>query len=655
MSLRRFITANFAGLLIGGLVLAGICGVTPYLILRLKRAAVAAALEVSAIHARAFADHMTHSLGVVEHLASLISASPTRLSAGQFAEYFRQTLRQTPVLRSLSLLDENGRIFVSSNPDNLGRTFSHGDFFPPASGSGGFLRIGRAWAGRDVGEGVPLPDGKNPAGDGPGFIPVLFPVELNGSPIQLLAALNPDFFRTYFIQRLSPANGFVEVLRYDQAVLLTTGDIARVEADQTRERIRELLPDQEFGRFEQGGDGPAAALVAFRATRHSPVVVVTYLFRDRALANWRGESRRLLGMAIPALAGLTLLSVALYRRQQRLAQLRAEIVSRERERLAATVFDTVLEAVYVCGPDHRIIAVNPAFSRITGYLAEEVVGHDPVMLFSEENASTILREQRQALVTRGHWEGEIRCRRKDGALFVVWQSGNVVRGEDGRVTHHVCGLTDITAYRTEADRVAWLAQHDQLTGLPNRTLLTDRLCQAIRQARRNRSRLAIIFIDLDKFKPVNDTLGHAIGDLLLKAVAERLLGCLRDSDSVARQGGDEFVVLLPVVEDMAAVLQVAEKIRMSLRQTFVLSAHVISIGASSGVAIFPDHGADESQLMQCADDSMYQAKAAGGDRVALWASCVMPSGTPAVAVALPLSQGPCSAQNDGFLVHGETQ
>jgi diguanylate cyclase (GGDEF)-like protein len=240
-------------------------------------------------------------------------------------------------------------------------------------------------------------------------------------------------------------------------------------------------------------------------------------------------------------------------------------------------------------------------------------------------------------------------------LFVVWQSGNVVRGEDGRVTHHVCGLTDITAYRTEADRVAWLAQHDQLTGLPNRTLLTDRLCQAIRQARRNRSRLAIIFIDLDKFKPVNDTLGHAIGDLLLKAVAERLLGCLRDSDSVARQGGDEFVVLLPVVEDMAAVLQVAEKIRMSLRQTFVLSAHVISIGASSGVAIFPDHGADESQLMQCADDSMYQAKAAGGDRVALWASCVMPSGTPAVAVALPLSQGPCSAQNDGFLVHGETQ
>ncbi|OQX14617.1 MAG: hypothetical protein BWK76_14360 [Desulfobulbaceae bacterium A2] len=630
MPLRRLFIVNFAGLLVGALVLAGIGSVTTYLILRLKRAAVTEALEVSAIHARAFEDHMTRSLGTVEHLAGLLSASPVGLASGRLDDFFRQTLRHAPMLRSLSLLDEKGSILASSNPDNVGLTFSDNDFLPPLSASAILsLRIGRPWAGRDVGEGMPLEPLAGQAGDGPGFIPVLFPMELDGRRAVLLAALNPDFFITYFIQRLEPRDGFVEVLRYDQTVLLTTGDRARQESQQIRDRIRELLPETEAGRLEQPLEGSAATLVAFRATRHSPILVVTHLYRDRALASWRSESRRLLGLVIPALVGLTLLSVALYRRQQRLTLLRAEMQGRERERLAATVFDTVSEAVMVSGPDHRIMAVNPAFTRITGYLAEEVVGRDPVLLYSEDCGACALLEQRQTLASRGHWEGEVRNRRKDGALFVVWQSINVVRGEDGLVTHHVCGLTDITAYRTEADRVAWQAQHDLLTGLPNRTLLTDRLCQAIRQARRNRTRLAIIFVDLDKFKPVNDTLGHAVGDQLLQAVAERLLGCLRDSDSVARQGGDEFVVLIPGVEDVGSVLQVAEKIRLCLCQPFQLSAHTISIGSSSGVAIFPDHGGDESQLLHCADNAMYRAKAAGGDRVALCASCVMPIGTPA--------------------------
>lgn len=475
MTLRRVLSANLAFLLVMTLIVLSICGGTAYVIQRLKTTAIGLALNKSAMNARAYEDHLTRSLDAVKNLAVFISAGSTERTPENIEGFFLQTLRYTPFLRSLSVLDENGKIVTSSNPANLGLQIPISDYLPPLTVDSDSLHVGRPWSGRDFDEGTPCTSERLVETDDLSFIPVQHQIEVGGRWITLLAAINPDFFINYFTQRLAPEQGVVDLLRYDMVVLLSTGNSLHPGSEYEGRELRALLSEKEIVQFEEMPGSEDASFTAVRATRQYPLLVVTRLRRDTALASWRNESRRLLLFVGPTLLGILVLSTALYRRQNRITAQRVEEHQRERERLAATVFDTVSEAVIVTDPDNRIVAVNPAFTRITGYGFEEAFGRDPAQLSGEIQSSEFNREVRQALATQGHWTGEIRNRRKNGELFVAWQSINLVRNERGEILHQVTGFSDITEYRAEADRIAWLAHHDPLTGLPNRTLLVSTL------------------------------------------------------------------------------------------------------------------------------------------------------------------------------------
>ncbi len=296
-----------------------------------------------------------------------------------------------------------------------------------------------------------------------------------------------------------------------------------------------------------------------------------------------------------------------------------ELIEREMGlRLAATVFKTVDEAVMVTSPDNRIIAVNPSFTRITGYSPEEVIDKNPKVLSSGKHPPEFFKELWGTLADTGAWKGELWNRRKSGEVYAGWFSFNRVYDEKGGLTHHVAVFSDITERKIEEERIRHLAHYDLLTGLPNRTLFTDRLRQAIAKARRDKGRTALLFIDLDKFKPVNDTFGHEVGDLLLKEVAKRLQYCVRGSDTASRIGGDEFVVLLLTIEEEQDALMVAEKIRHALNQPFELAGNSLHISSSIGVAIYPEHGYDEEKLLRNADTAMYYSKKGGCNSVKLY-------------------------------------
>ena len=285
-------------------------------------------------------------------------------------------------------------------------------------------------------------------------------------------------------------------------------------------------------------------------------------------------------------------------------------------RLASTVFHTMDEGVTVINAENLIVSVNPAFTVITGYPPSEAIGKNPKLLASGTHPAEFYKEMWDQLSTAGSWHGEIRNRNKSGKLYVEWLSIKKVSDDKGFATHYVAVFSDISARKASEERMHHLAHFDVLTGLPNRALFSDRLSQSVAKARRDKTRMALMFIDLDEFKPVNDLLGHHVGDLLLKDVANRLSACVRrESDTVGRMGGDEFVVMLPEIKTAQDAMAVAEKILHGLNQAFEIDGHSIHISSSIGVSLFPDHGSDENFLLKSADAAMYRAKEGGRNRV----------------------------------------
>jgi diguanylate cyclase (GGDEF)-like protein/PAS domain S-box-containing protein len=279
------------------------------------------------------------------------------------------------------------------------------------------------------------------------------------------------------------------------------------------------------------------------------------------------------------------------------------------------VFDTSPDAVMISRQaDGRIIDVNPGFEAMTGYARADVIGQSLASLAFWRTAEDRDRYLQELVEHNGCENLEAAFTRKDGAQMVGILSAQPASFKG--VACFVGVVRDITSRKVIENRMAHMAQHDALTGLPNRALFDDRLHQAVTQAHRTRTRLALLYIDLDHFKPVNDTLGHATGDVLLKVAARRMQEHVRASDTVARIGGDEFVVLLSAVQDKDDARSVAEKIRLALSQVFELhGGHTAHISSSIGIAVYPDHAMDEIQLSKHADDAMYQAKQMGRDRV----------------------------------------
>ncbi|HEU0187364.1 MAG TPA: EAL domain-containing protein [Gallionellaceae bacterium] len=279
--------------------------------------------------------------------------------------------------------------------------------------------------------------------------------------------------------------------------------------------------------------------------------------------------------------------------------------------LYASVFEHSGEAILITDASNIIVATNKAFQELTGYNQEEVLGKNPSLLASSKTDKSVYESMWNDLRIKGFWQGELWDRRKDGKVYPKWLSISAVRDQNGAVTNYIASFADISEHKAAADKISHLAHHDTLTDLPNRFTLTERLIQAFASARRNNEKVAVMFIDLDRFKLINDSLGHHIGDRLLIQVAQRLRSCVRSSDIVARLGGDEFVVGLPELEDADGVFQMADKILRALSQPYSIEGNKLHSSPSIGIAIYPTDGESVEEVMKNADMAMYHAKSKG--------------------------------------------
>lgn len=286
-------------------------------------------------------------------------------------------------------------------------------------------------------------------------------------------------------------------------------------------------------------------------------------------------------------------------------------VAEERLVFAAKVFANSIEGIVVTDREGVILQVNPAFSDITGYPAEEAIGKNPRILKSDKHPPQFYEDMWQQLLESGQWSGEIWNRRKNGEAYPEWLTINAVRDGQGRITNFVSLFHDISELKRQEAALKHQAEHDALTGLPNRMLINDRLTMALNRISRHGGKVALLYLDLDNFKHINDAFGHHAGDNLLVEIARRLTEFLRTGDTVARLGGDEFLVLLGEVEQVEAVGVIAERLLESLRQPFYHGETEFFVTTSVGIAVAPDDGGDGVTLVKNADIAMYRAKSLG--------------------------------------------
>ncbi|MEO5375846.1 MAG: EAL domain-containing protein [Alphaproteobacteria bacterium] len=391
----------------------------------------------------------------------------------------------------------------------------------------------------------------------------------------------------------------VESLRDDYSLKITTSGAEALKLAETEKRPHLILLDMMMP--EMSGVDVLRHLRRNPGTRDIPVIFVS---ADTS------EQSQIDSLDLGADDYLTKPVV----RAVLLARVRNLLLRKQTEaqlRLASHVFHHSGEAILITDSNNRIVEVNPSFTRLTGYSAEEVRGQDPRILRSNHHGAEFYQDMWAHLTDGGNWRGEIFNRRKGGEIHLAWLSISVVRDAADRLSHYVAIYSDISQLHDQRQQLRHQAHHDALTGLPNRTLLLDRIAQAIRLAERGRHGVALLFLDLDRFKVVNDSLGHEAGDELLREVARRISETVRASDTVARLGGDEFVVLMPDCGEPADVAQVAEKVVVALQTPFVLAGTEAHIGASIGISLYPTDGSDPHILMKQADTAMYAAKENG--------------------------------------------
>jgi diguanylate cyclase (GGDEF)-like protein/PAS domain S-box-containing protein len=294
-----------------------------------------------------------------------------------------------------------------------------------------------------------------------------------------------------------------------------------------------------------------------------------------------------------------------------ITDLSEQVKSEAELRLAQTVFDTCSEGLLVTDAENHIVMVNPAFTRITGYSAQEALGNNPCILQSGRHDREYYREMWQYLMEQDCWEGEIWNRRKNGEIYPQWLSISVIRNKRKQIVNYLAIFADITQRKKVEAVLRRQALHDQLTGLPNRALFDDNLHRALIRAKRQKNMVALLYIDVDDFKNINDRLGHLTGDKALQLVAEWLKKCLRDQDVVARLGGDEFAIILSDISKVGQAAGSAERILSTPVLVNDEQGAEWNVSFSIGVALYPVHADCTEQLLRRADDAMYIAKHQG--------------------------------------------
>ncbi|WP_138763740.1 phosphodiesterase DibA [Pseudomonas lactis] len=292
--------------------------------------------------------------------------------------------------------------------------------------------------------------------------------------------------------------------------------------------------------------------------------------------------------------------------------------NRERLRQAAAVFDCTREGVLVTDTQGLIVHVNRAFMEITGYQCEDVMGQRPSLFKSGRHSAHFYQQMFQALESTGEWSGEIWNRRKSGEVYPQWQTIRVIHDDQGQVSHYVAVFSDISAMKNSEHELAHLAHHDPLTDLPNRLLFTDRAEQALASAQVHKRGCALLLMDLDHFKIINDSLGHNVGDQLLKLVAERLSGLFGPGVTLARLGGDEFAVLAESCPQVVQAAALAQRMLNAMKDPFIFDGNQLFISASIGISLFPSDALSAEQLLRNADSALFKAKSAGRESYALY-------------------------------------
>lgn len=366
---------------------------------------------------------------------------------------------------------------------------------------------------------------------------------------------------------------------------------------------------------EMDGYETCRRLKAEPLLRDIPVIFVT------ALAEMNAEAK---GFALGAADYLTKpinIEIARLRIRNLLEreQMRRELLQKEAaQRLAASVFAHTHDGIVITDAENRIIDVNASFTRITGYDREEVLGKNPRLLKSGRQPAEFYRNLWHSLLTHDHWNGEIWNRNKSGEVYAALTSISVVRDDQGRIHHFIGLFADITPIKNHEHDLERIAHFDPLTGIPNRVLLADRLIQAIAHTRRSDTKMAVCYLDLDGFKPVNDQFGHEVGDLLLIEIAKRIKDCLRAGDTVARIGGDEFVLLLLDLNELRECENVLDRMLCKVAEPADIAGSSVTVSASLGFTLCPNDSDDADTLLRHADQAMYVAKQTGKNRYHLF-------------------------------------
>ncbi|MES9925818.1 MAG: EAL domain-containing protein [Candidatus Thiodiazotropha endolucinida] len=382
--------------------------------------------------------------------------------------------------------------------------------------------------------------------------------------------------------RVQRETAYLEALEQSPDLILCDWHLPQFSGQRALSLLRQQNLDIPFI-IVSGGIGEEAAVDALRQGAND------YVLKDR-----------------PARLGEAVRRV-LVDKQLRMAHRTAE----EKLRLADRAFQNTAEGITVTDASGNIVSTNPAFEAITGYSHEEVLGQNPRVLKSGHHPDSFYKEMWDTLLLTGHWRGEIWNRRKNGDAYPEWLTISAVKDGNDETTHYVGVFTDISQIKEAQDQINFLAHHDALTRLPNRALFRERFDHALMHARRENASIALLFLDLDRFKTVNDTLGHPVGDQVLLEVSKRMNQIIRASDTLARLGGDEFVLLLEEQTDAQHAAVVARKLIDLFSRPMIIGEHELVVTASIGITLYPNDGDDPDKLIRHADRAMYEAKQQG--------------------------------------------